>query len=69
MGKGSTSSSSSSNSRRRKHNSSNVSSSITHQNPDQQHLFPDLNLGLSISTTQQYVDYSNSRYVKQKHEP
>lgn len=61
MGKGSTSSSSSSNSRRRKHNSSNVSSSITHQNPDQQHLFPDLNLGLSISTTQQYVDYSTSR--------
>ncbi|CAL5208777.1 unnamed protein product [Lathyrus oleraceus] len=53
MGKPSTSSSSSSNSRRRTHNNSSyLSSSITHQNIDeQQHLHPDLNLGLSISTS------------------
>lgn len=52
MGKPSTSSSSSSNSRRRTHNSSHLSSSITHQNIDEQqhlHHHPDLNLGLSIS--------------------
>ncbi|GAU40566.1 hypothetical protein TSUD_35830 [Trifolium subterraneum] len=60
MGKGSASSSSSSNGRRRKHNSSNVSSSITHQNSEE-HLCPDLNLGLSISATHQYVHSSNSR--------
>ncbi|XP_004495855.1 auxin-responsive protein IAA30-like [Cicer arietinum] len=60
MGKTSTSSSSSTNSRR-KNVSSNVSSSITHQNTTTPHLSPDLRLGLSISTTQQYFGTSTSR--------